>query len=213
MAEHPPIRGSLGLHGTSVGFPRMVVRSTIFVGPFSNPCHLRFRTKMRKPSRGTSPLGVTLLELMVALSLIGVLAGLAIPSFSEMIRRSRARVEVREVRNFLSRAGALARLRRECAKVHLVGNSVLQISLHPKDSTAPAPQPCDFSTTSALPVPSPSRSLNLLEASHTGDLQLDSRGSLLSPSPYELTLTVKDSTEKHRFHVVAGTGSFKRGRS
>ena len=168
---------------------------------------------MRNPFRGMRPRGVTLLELMVALSLIGVIAGLAIPSFSEMIRRSRARVEVREVRNFLSRVGALARLRRECASVHLVGNSELQISLHPKDSTAPAPQPCDFGTPSALPVPSPSRSLHLLEASHMGDLRLDARGSLLSPTTYELTLTVKDTTETHRFHVVAGTGTFKRSRS
>ena len=174
----------------------------------------RAKTTTRVQRASLYPLrGVTLLELMVALSLIGVIAGLAIPSFGEMIRRSRARVEVREVRNFLSRAGALARLRSECARVQLVGTSVLQISLHPKDTSATATQPCDFAATSGLPVPAPNRTLGLLDATHTGDLHLDARGSLLSPATYELVLTVKDTTEKHRFHVVPGTGTFKRNQS
>lgn len=152
---------------------------------------------------------MTLLELMVALSIVGVVAGLAIPSISELVRRSRARVEVREVRAFLSGAASLARLRRECAEIRVVGAS-LEISMHPRVATAPEPHHCDFTANSSLPGGSNTRTLRLLWASPTADLQLDSRGSVVTPSDYELALTVKGSSEQHRFRVVAGTGLFRR---
>jgi type IV pilus assembly protein PilA len=53
-------------------------------------------------------LGFTLVELMIVVAIIGILASIAIPQFSEYVRKTEDKAAQTDLRNFLSHAVARA---------------------------------------------------------------------------------------------------------
>lgn len=161
----------------------------------------------RRRGRMSAAPGMTLLELMTVLAIVGLASSIAIPSFSDMVRRSRTRAEVRELRAFLSSAAGYARVRRECALIEVKASEVA-VTFHPRSGIPTAP--CDFASASPLSGASRKRLLSLLQAEPALPLRLDDHGGVIEPLDYGVQLRVKGSAEVHRFRVVPGTGVFRR---
>ena len=90
-------------------------------GPFQ-PRILRIRRSGLLP-------GITLLEVMVAVALIGVLAAVAVPNFFDQIREQRIRAESRKVRGVLVNARNVARLRNQVVQVTVATDTITYSAL------------------------------------------------------------------------------------
>ncbi len=71
----------------------------------------RFRQSIRKPSTPRAPHGFTIIELMVVVSILALLAALAVPSFTPLIERWRVQQAVKGLESTLyyARAEAIKR--------------------------------------------------------------------------------------------------------
>ncbi len=69
--------------------------------------------------------GFTLLEMMVVVSVLGLLAAIAVPDLTPAIHNARLRASVDEVRNFAERARRNARAEGRCYRVRVEGDSAL----------------------------------------------------------------------------------------
>lgn len=69
--------------------------------------------------------GVTLLEMMVVVAILGVMAALAVPNLAPLVRRSKLRSAAEEAASFLDEARQRAATQGRCFRVRIVGSDTL----------------------------------------------------------------------------------------
>ncbi len=80
------------------------------------------------PGAGPRVRGFTLLEMMIVVSILGVLAALAVPDLSPAVHNAKLRSSLDEVVNFLERARRNARAEGRCHRVEVQGNTTMVMS-------------------------------------------------------------------------------------
>jgi prepilin-type N-terminal cleavage/methylation domain-containing protein len=78
----------------------------------------------RSLTRGHRVRGFSLIELMIAVGIVGVLAVAAVPGLSRAVGRSRANAQVQRVREALISARNLARVKAFCVEVSVASSAI-----------------------------------------------------------------------------------------
>ena len=89
--------------------------------------------------------GFTLLELLIAIVVAGILASIAVPSFSDFLARQQLRSDVNEVISTLSLARSEAIRQRQTIEITIQGVTVCFDSLGARDSSTSSCNDCSSS--------------------------------------------------------------------
>jgi type IV fimbrial biogenesis protein FimT len=165
-------------------------------------------------------LGLTLVELLVTIAVIGVLATLAIPSYMAWIQNSRIRTAAESIQTGLQMARAEAVSRNVSVQLDFRGtNSAWTVCVSPA-APGSCPDPDDATTVqSRVASEGSSADINVV-ASDAGPYIFNSLGTMTSPVPAAVTglvsigvdvsTSVLPAAESRDLRIVIGVGGSSR---
>lgn len=166
-------------------------------------------------------IGLTLVELLITIAIIGVLATLAIPSYTAWIQNSRIRTAAESIQTGLQMARAEAVSRNASVQLDFRGtNSAWTVCVSPVAPGA-CPDPDDATTTVQSRAASEGSSSDInIVASDAGPYVFNSFGTMTSPIPAAVTglvsigvdvsSSVLSAAESRDLRIVIGVGGSSR---
>lgn len=160
--------------------------------------------------------GVTLVEIMVVVAIIGVGASIAVADWGEQTRRSRATAQALALQDSLIQARNLARSRLKCTKVEVKENGTLVATPHNKCNPLSEP---DDSVEFALPLSFTDDFVSNLGKAKTritvsefdtedGALVFNGRGGIDTNEIAEMTVTTEHGTE-YTYRIFPAIGAVR----
>lgn len=123
-------------------------------------------------ARGSAARGVTLLEIMVTLSILGVIAALAVPGISAASRAARESEALGRVEHALQSARGMALRLNRCVAVDLVSSQTLRVREHSGTLPAGCDAPALGVAERLFRIPASLAALDLEVGGTDGDLSL-----------------------------------------
>ncbi len=160
--------------------------------------------------------GFSLIELMVAVAILGVLAALGVPSYMAWIQNSRIRNAAESIQGGIQAARAEAVRRNDQVQFDLRGaNSAWTVCVAP-DAPGACPDPDDATTIQSRAVKEGSSADIMVAASDAGPFVFDGFGKLISPVPaaadnlvritVDISTSVLSAAESRDLSVIIGIG-------